>query len=245
MKSTIEKSNHADNITVSQELCNITTVDDFLKKCGPLNNNRPQNGFCRIFDVVFSLAVLVLLSPVFLVIGLLIKLNSPDGPVFFAHRRIGLNGEEFDCYKFRTMVPDADKKLRKLLDSNPEAKAEYERDFKLKDDPRIVPRIGDILRKTSLDELPQFYNVLIGDMSVVGPRPIVEAEKEKYGNFMNTLVSVKPGITGLWQVSGRNDTSYDTRVMLDVNYIYNKNILLDMKLIFKTVMVMLTKQGAY
>jgi len=199
----------------------------------------------RAFDIIFSLTVLMILSPVFGLIALLIKIISSDGPIFFAHKRVGLNGKEFDCYKFRTMSPDAEKILNKLFDEQPELKDEFQKDFKLKHDPRIIPVIGNLLRKTSLDELPQFFNVLKGDMSVVGPRPIINEEKVKYGYAINQFLSAKPGITGLWQVSGRNDVSYQTRISMDIKYIENRNFLMDLKIIFKTVLVMLIKDGAY
>ncbi len=199
----------------------------------------------RIFDIIFSSAVLFFGAPVYLLIGLLIKIYSPEGSVFFAHKRIGIKRKEFNCYKFRTMVPNAEKKLKNLLEQNPELKVEFEKNFKFKNDPRIIPFIGHFLRKTSLDELPQFFNVLIGEMSVVGPRPIVEDEVKKYGFSTNCLFSVKPGITGLWQISGRNDTSYDSRILLDMNYIRTGNFLDDLKIIFQTVFVMFNKKGAY
>ncbi|MEM2074368.1 MAG: sugar transferase [Nitrososphaeria archaeon] len=199
----------------------------------------------RLFDILFSLFAILLLSPIMLTIAILIKIKSPEGPVFFSHKRVGQYGKTFKVYKFRTMVPDAEKILKEWLDKHPEIKAEYEKDFKLKNDPRIIPGIGEFLRKYSLDELPQFFNSLIGNMSVVGPRPIVESEKEKYGKYVEKLLSVKPGITGLWQVSGRNDISYDERVEIDMNYIDNMSFWLDLKIIFKTVYVMLFGKGAY
>lgn len=199
----------------------------------------------RAFDFLFSLAALFFLSPLFLIIAILIKYNSPDGPIFFGHKRIGKDGKFFHVYKFRTMVSGAEQRLKKLLDENPEIRAEYEKDFKLKDDPRIVPGIGDFMRRSSLDELPQFFNSLIGDMSVVGPRPIVEDEVAKYGQYAIKLYSIKPGVTGLWQVSGRNDISYDERVMLDMEYIDKQSLMLDLKMIVQTVMVMVFRKGAY
>jgi lipopolysaccharide/colanic/teichoic acid biosynthesis glycosyltransferase len=175
----------------------------------------------------------------------MIKIKSPNGPIFFGHQRIGKDGKFFRVYKFRTMVPDAEARLKKMLNENPKIKAEFEKDFKLKDDPRIVPSIGNFLRKSSLDELPQFFNSLIGDMSVVGPRPIVEDEIAKYGKYAIKLYSVKPGVTGLWQVSGRNDISYDERVSLDMDYIDKQSLFMDIKIIFQTVMVMVFNKGAY
>jgi len=199
----------------------------------------------RIFDFWFSAFTLVVLSPVFVILAGLIKWNSPEGPVFFGHKRIGKDGKFFRVYKFRTMVPNAEQKLKKMLEENPEIRAEYEKDFKLKVDPRVVPSIGDFLRRSSLDELPQFFNSLIGNMSVVGPRPIVEDEVGKYGKYAIKLYSVKPGVTGLWQVSGRNDISYDERVALDMEYIDKQSLMMDLKIIFQTVMVMVFQKGAY
>jgi len=194
----------------------------------------------RIFDIIFSSIALILLFPVFLIIAILIKIKSPEGPVFFAHNRLGKDGKIFKVYKFRTMVPDAEQKLKDLFKKHPELEEEYKKDFKLKDDPRIIPVIGNFLRETSLDELPQFFNSLIGNMSVVGPRPIVEDEVKKYGKYANKLFSVKPGVTGLWQVSGRNDIEYDERVALDMEYIDKRSLWLDIKIVFQTV-----KKGAY
>lgn len=199
----------------------------------------------RVFDVCFSAVVLVALSPLFLLIAALIKVISPNGPVIFGHERVGRSGEEFKCYKFRTMVPNAAQVLERLLDENPMMRREYQKDFKLKHDPRIIPGIGHFLRKTSLDELPQFFNVLMGNMSVIGPRPIVESEKEKYGQYVHYLLTVKPGISGLWQVSGRNDITYSERVLLDMYYIKKRNIAYDCGIVLKTVFVMLFRKGAY
>lgn len=199
----------------------------------------------RAFDVCFSVGVLLALSPLFLLIAVLIKAISPNGPVIFGHERVGRSGEEFKCYKFRTMVPNAAAVLERLLDENPTMRREYQKDFKLKHDPRIIPGIGHFLRKTSLDELPQFFNVLIGNMSVIGPRPIVESEKEKYGQYVHYLLTVKPGISGLWQVSGRNDITYSERVLLDMYYIKKHNIAYDSVIVLRTIFVMLFRKGAY
>lgn len=199
----------------------------------------------RTFDILFSIVALLLLSPVLFIIMILIKIISPNGAIFFGHQRIGKDGKFFRVYKFRTMVPDAEARLKKMLDENPEIRAEFEKDFKLKNDPRIIPGIGEFMRKSSVDELPQFFNSLIGNMSVVGPRPIVEDEISKYGKYAIKLYSTKPGVTGLWQVSGRNDISYDDRVSLDMEYIDKQSLLLDIKIVFQTVMVMVFRKGAY
>jgi Undecaprenyl-phosphate galactose phosphotransferase WbaP len=199
----------------------------------------------RAGDIVFSLLVLSLGSPLFLLLALLVKLSS-RGSVFYSQRRIGRGYRGFGCLKFRTMRKDADRVLASVLAANPELKAEFERDFKLKNDPRITP-IGKFLRRSSLDELPQFINVLKGQMSVVGPRPIVWDELERYGRAMDEVLSVRPGLTGLWQVSGRNNLSYDTRVRLDLRYARSRSFWLDLRIILRTVGVILLPmdRGAY
>lgn len=199
----------------------------------------------RSGDIVFSLAVLALGSPLLLLLAVLVKLSSP-GPVFYVQRRIGRGYKGFGCIKFRTMRKDADRILKTLLEQSPELKAEFKKDFKLKADPRITP-IGGFLRRSSLDELPQFINVLKGQMSVVGPRPIVWDELERYGRQMDEVLAVRPGLTGLWQVSGRNNLSYDARVRLDVSYARRRTVLLDLAIILRTVGVILypRDRGAY
>ena len=210
-----------------------------------IHHNELQLFGKRLFDFAFSLLALVVLSPLILIISLIIKINAPGGPIFFGHKRIGKDGKFFRVYKFRTMVVNAEEKLQKMLDKNPEIRAEYEKDFKLRDDPRVIPYIGDFMRRSSLDELPQFFNSLIGNMSVVGPRPIVEEEISKYGKYKTKLYSVKPGVTGLWQVSGRNDITYDERVALDMEYIDTYSPIMDIKIIMKTISVMIFRRGAY
>ncbi len=197
----------------------------------------------RLFDLTLSLLGMVVVLPAGFVIALLIYLDSP-GPVLFAHRRVGQHGREFPCYKFRSMVPDAQRVLRKYLAEHPEAREEWERDFKLKDDPRVT-RIGAILRKTSLDELPQLLNVIKGEMSLVGPRPIVRAEIEKYGDYFYDFCLVPPGITGIWQVNGRSDTTYEERVRMDSWYVHNWSVWIDMVYLLKTIGVVLKRKGAY
>jgi lipopolysaccharide/colanic/teichoic acid biosynthesis glycosyltransferase len=199
----------------------------------------------RLFDIAFSLTVLTLGLPVYLLLAASTYVASP-GPVFFSHQRVGRNGRSFGCMKFRTMVPNADQKLKDLLASSPALRQEFEETFKLKNDPRVT-WIGKFLRVTSLDELPQFINVLRGDMSVVGPRPLVKDELVRYGQDIDQVLSVKPGITGLWQVSGRNDISYEARVKLDVSYVTRRSFFMDLSLILKTVgvMVLPKNNGAY
>jgi len=207
--------------------------------------SRRSRSFKRAGDVIFSLAVLSLGSPVFLALGLLVKLTS-RGPVFYVQQRVGRDYRSFGCIKFRTMRRDADKILSALLSSSPDLEEEFRNDFKLRNDPRIT-RLGKFLRRSSLDELPQFLNVLRGEMSVVGPRPIVRKELPRYGERMEEVLAVRPGLTGLWQVSGRNNLSYEERVDLDVRYARHRSVLMDLKIILKTVMVVLDPRdrGAY
>ncbi|WP_338064767.1 exopolysaccharide biosynthesis polyprenyl glycosylphosphotransferase [Thermus parvatiensis] len=197
----------------------------------------------RIIDVGLSLIGGLLLLPFLALIAILIKLDSP-GPVLYGHTRIGQNGRRFKAWKFRSMVKDADKVLKEYLEKHPELREEWERDQKLRSDPRVT-RIGRILRQTSLDELPQLWNVLRGEMSLVGPRPIVQDEVIKYGEKFALYIKVKPGMTGLWQVSGRNDTTYQERVNLDIYYIRNWSLWLDLYILARTVWVVLTRKGAY
>ncbi len=199
----------------------------------------------RFFDVIFASFAIIISLPLMIPIAVIIKLTD-RGPVFFGHERVGFRGKKFKVLKFRSMYPDADKRLKDILENDPTAREEWERTFKLKNDPRITP-IGKFLRKTSLDELPQFFNVLKGDMSVVGPRPVVEEELKKYYKDKAKLyMSVKPGITGYWQVEGRSDVeNYKERVKMDEWYIKNQSFWLDIKIILKTIKVMLTGKGAY
>lgn len=196
----------------------------------------------RCFDLTASIAVIIIGSPILLWIAA--KVLASGRPVFYGHKRVGQNGKHFLCYKFRTMAVNADVLLKELLERDPEARAEWDRDFKLKNDPRITS-IGHFLRKTSLDELPQLWNVLKGEMSLVGPRPVVDAELERYGNQVDYYLEAKPGVTGLWQVSGRNDVSYDTRVYLDAWYVKNWSLFNDIVILLKTVKVIFKKDGAY
>lgn len=196
----------------------------------------------RSFDLIFAALLLAGLSPLFLFLIAAIRRSGPV--VFFGHTRLGRNGKPFKCYKFRTMVPDAQDVLRKLLESDPEARAEWTRNFKLKRDPRVT-RVGRFLRKSSLDELPQLWNVLRGEMSLVGPRPIIEEELERYESKKDFFLEAKPGITGLWQISGRNDVTYAERVQLDAWYARNWQLWYDVVILLKTVKVVFGKKGAY
>lgn len=196
-----------------------------------------------IFDMLLTVFGTICISPILLLLIIMIKLDSP-GPAIFAHKRVGRHGKSFYCYKFRTMCSDAEEKLKAYLVENPEMRKEWEKDFKLKDDPRIT-KIGKFLRKTSLDELPQVFNVLKGEMSLVGPRPIVKAEIEKYGNYINDFYMVRPGITGMWQVGGRSDTTYEERVGMDSWYVRNWSVWLDIVLLWRTFKVVFEEKGAY
>ncbi|HZS83352.1 MAG TPA: sugar transferase [Stellaceae bacterium] len=196
----------------------------------------------RLLDLAGAGLALLFLGPLLLLIALLLKLEG--GSVFFRHRRIGLNGARFDCLKFRTMVPDAEAALQKLLACDARARSEWDCNFKLRSDPRIT-RLGRFLRKTSLDELPQLINVLRGEMSLVGPRPIVEEEIARYGSAIRLYFSVRPGITGLWQISGRNDVDYRARVTLDASYARDWSLMKDLMIILRTVQVVLAGRGAY
>lgn len=197
----------------------------------------------RLFDLTVASLALVVLSPVFAVIAVAIKIWDP-GPVFFAHVRIGQNGRAFLCLKFRTMIPQSKQVLEYFLASDPEAKREWSVTRKLKYDPRVT-RFGRILRRTSLDELPQLINVVRGDMSLVGPRPIVKSELTYYGRRKSDYLSVRPGITGLWQVSGRSDTNYPERVSLDLEYIRTMSLFKDCIILLRTVRAVASRAGSY
>jgi exopolysaccharide production protein ExoY len=197
----------------------------------------------RLFDASSAIVVLVLLLPL-LVILLSLILATQGRPVFFAHKRIGRNAATFKCLKFRTMVRDADKVLSDHLASDSAALAEWQATRKLRDDPRITP-IGKILRRSSLDEIPQLINIIKGDMSVVGPRPIVQAELKRYGSKISAYYKVRPGLTGLWQISGRNDVSYEQRVNLDYEYTRSQSFIGDLKIIAKTIPAVVKADGSY
>ncbi|MBE9189015.1 sugar transferase [Gloeocapsopsis crepidinum LEGE 06123] len=199
----------------------------------------------RLFDVIFSLSVLILFSPVYLLLALLIAYSS-EGPVFYIQERVGKNYQSFECIKFRTMVTNADEMLLELMEASPHLRQEFADNFKLKQDPRIT-KIGRFLRLTSLDEFPQFWNVLKGDMSVVGPRPLVAQELYMYGSHIDKVLTIKPGITGLWQVSGRNDIPYNRRIQIDLYYVKFHNFWLDLWVIVKTIGVVIVPKnnGAY
>ncbi len=197
----------------------------------------------RAFDLLICLLIFPFFLFFFILCGILIKLTSP-GPVLYRQKRVGYKGKPFYILKFRTMFNDSDKALEEILKSNSSLKEDWKRYRKLKKDPRITP-IGKLLRRTSLDELPQIINVLKGEMSLVGPRPVTEEELEMYyKEWKEVVLSVPPGITGLWQVSGRNLLPYEERVRLDVEYALKHNMLLDLKILFKTIFVVISGKGA-
>jgi lipopolysaccharide/colanic/teichoic acid biosynthesis glycosyltransferase len=197
----------------------------------------------RVVDLVLSGLAIIILSPVYIVTSIIIRFDSP-GPVFYRHRRLGRNMRELSILKFRTMHRDADKRLKDMLDSDPVLKKEFEEKFKLRNDPRVT-RVGRFLRKFSIDELPQFFNVVAGQMSFVGPRPIVDDEVKYYKQHSLVMFRVLPGATGRWQVSGRNDTSYDSRVQMDTSYVQEWTFWEDLKIILKTLPAVLSRRGSY
>jgi Undecaprenyl-phosphate galactose phosphotransferase WbaP len=202
-----------------------------------------HEGLIRAVDLVLSVGALVFFAPLFALVAMLVKLED-GGPVMFAQERISRGGKSFRCLKFRTMAVDAEAQLRDLLARDPAARREWELDHKLRNDPRIT-RVGRFLRASSLDELPQLWNIIVGDMSVVGPRPIVKAEAARYGRHFKRYCAVRPGLTGLWQVSGRNDVSYRERVVMDVAYVRGRCLWLDLKIIARTVPAVLLRRGSY
>ena len=198
----------------------------------------------RIIDILGGIVGVVLLIPVTIGVYIARKiLKEDDGPLFYEQLRYGKGGKQFRIYKFRSMCMNADKRLNEYLDQNDEAKKEFEENHKLKNDPRIT-KIGNVLRKTSIDELPQLINVLKGDMSLIGPRPVVDGEIEKYGKNKDKFLSVRPGITGYWAANGRSDTSYDERIKMELYYVDNISFKLDVKIFFKTILSVIKKEGA-
>lgn len=199
-------------------------------------------GMPRVIDITIALVALVFLTPLLVVIALIVMICDP-GPVIFKHRRVGQGGKTFGCLKFRSMYVGAEERLTKILAANPELRAQWERDQKLDNDPRIT-RIGAVLRVTSLDELPQLINVIRGEMSLVGPRPIVAAEVPRYGRFIQSYYRVRPGLTGLWQVTGRSSTTYRRRVATDVFYARSRSLLFDTKILFATIPAVVAGRGS-
>lgn len=197
----------------------------------------------RLIDLTLALMALVFVGPLLLVLAGLVWLSDGGRP-FFAHRRLGRGGRYFYCLKLRTMFTDADQRLQKILAESAGARAEWDKDHKLRNDPRVTP-IGRFLRRTSLDELPQLLNIISGEMSIVGPRPIVEAEIRRYGHYIADYCAAKPGLTGLWQVSGRNDVSYRRRVAMDVVYARDQSLGLYLWIMLMTPKAILSGRGCY
>lgn len=198
----------------------------------------------RLIDILGGLVGCVLLVPITVAVYIARKvLKEDDGPMFYEHLRYGKDGKKFRIYKFRSMCIDADKRLKEYLEQNEEARIEFEENHKLKDDPRIT-KLGKFIRKTSIDELPQFVNVLKGDMSLIGPRPIVDGEIEKYGENKDKFLSVRPGLTGYWAANGRSDITYEERMKMELYYVDNISFKLDIQVFFKTIISVMKKEGA-
>ena len=202
-----------------------------------------QDFIIRVLDIILACLAIVLLLPLLCLIAISVK-TAGRGPILFSHPRLGVDGRTFGCWKFRTMRIDARQQLLDLLARDPKARAEWQRNHKLRNDPRVTP-LGVFLRRSSIDELPQLYNVLIGDMSIVGPRPIVTEERPRYGRHYSQYCAVKPGITGLWQVSGRNNTTYRRRVACDVVYARHRSLKTNSMILLRTIPAVLFNRGSY
>lgn len=220
----------------------MAVVQPFAQNSTADNRSGRSEPLFRLLDLTIGIVAVVVFGPLLIALAILIYVSNP-GPIFFVQQRIGFNGKSFACFKFRTMVVDAQERLARLLEEDPAARLEWERDHKLRNDPRITP-LGRFLRKSSFDELPQFFNLINGTMSAVGPRPIVVAEITRYGRWFGDYCRVKPGITGLWQVSGRSDTTYRRRVALDVAYSRHRSIGLNLKIMLMTIPAVLAARGS-
>lgn len=220
----------------------MSVVQPLARDPGANNGAVGSELLLRALDLTIGVIALAIFAPLLIALAILIYVSNP-GPIFFVQQRIGFNGQSFACFKFRTMVVDAQERLARLLEEDPAARLEWERDHKLRNDPRITP-LGRFLRKSSFDELPQFFNLINGTMSAVGPRPIVVAEITRYGRWFGDYCRVKPGITGLWQVSGRSDTTYRRRVALDVAYSRRRSIGLNFKIMLMTIPAVLAARGS-
>ena len=250
---TANVQNHSSNTIVIPDLKGIALLNTellhlfyeelFLMNIRNNLKSAPNKLIKRIFDMLMSAAMMPLLLPLIGIIGAVIRWETP-GPAIYAHDRIGKNGKTFRCYKFRTMQKDAEEKLREILEKDEGIRSEWEKHWKLKEDPRIT-RIGRFLRKTSLDELPQVFNVIKGEMSLVGPRPYLLRERETLESQLHVICSIEPGITGLWQVSGRSNTGYEHRLKLDAWYVMNWSLWFDIAILFKTLRVVTKREGAY
>ena len=223
------------NENVVQNISNLTLT----KRRTRVSKNQCYVYIKRIIDCIISSIALILLLPIFLIIAIAIKLDS-KGPIFFAHTRIGKNGKPIKIYKFRTMVVNAEELIKKFT---PEQMKEYKENYKLNNDPRIT-KVGNILRKTSLDELPQLINIIKGDLSLIGPRPVVNAELEKYGENASKFLSVTPGLTGNWAANGRSISAYEERMQLELYYVDNMSLKMDIEIFFKTIIAVIKREGA-
>lgn len=244
----VATSVHSTKERKEEEKYEIADISSEVEKIGVHKNKNKILTYLNLFikriaDIIGSVVGIIFLVPITIIVAILNVLQKDYGPIFYSHKRIGKNGKYFKMYKFRTMVVDADKKLAELLENDEEARKEWDMNRKLKNDPRIT-KIGKILRKTSIDEFPQFINVLKGDMSLVGPRAVIDGEIEKFGIYKKDILSVKPGITGYWAANGRSSTSYDERVFMEYKYVENFSIFMDIKILIKTVVSVLKKEGA-
>lgn len=238
---TITTSKNQDAFTSTMNIRDIGGIIGFSA-----THNLTRKGylfFKKLLDLLIILIFLPILLPVMLILAILVKLTS-RGPIFYGHKRVGKNGKIIKCWKFRSMVTNSQEMLEHILATDPVRAAEWEKDRKFVDDPRVT-KFGKFLRKTSLDELPQLFNIIAGQMSFVGPRPVTESELEKYGDCADYVLSVTPGLSGMWQISGRSDTGYEERIMFDTYYIQNWSIWLDIWILIKTVWVVVKGKGAY
>ncbi len=220
---------------IDNEQLVVTQIDECVEK----SKVKVYDFVKRIIDIIIGVIGLIICLPIFVIIGIIIKIDS-KGPIFFKHKRIGKHGKKIEIYKFRTMIDNAEEAMKNFTE---EQKKEFAENFKLENDPRVT-RVGKLLRKTSLDELPQIINILKGEMSIIGPRPIVKSELEKYGNNQGKFLSVAPGLTGYWAANGRSDVSYEERMALELYYVENRSLILDLKIFFKTILSVLKGRGA-
>lgn len=244
-KSNLAVKEELNDVVGEEAILQETTINNINMMKKEKTNKKVLYKFTkRIIDIIGSIIGILILIPTTLIIYLARKVLKEDkGPLFYEQLRYGKNGKIFRLYKFRSMCIGADKKLKEYLENNDEAREEFEKTHKLQNDPRIT-KIGNFLRKLSLDELPQMINILKGDMSFVGPRPVVEKEVEEYGTNKDKFLSVRPGLTGYWQVNGRSNTTYEERMKMELYYVDNCSLWLDIKIFFKTFITVFKKEGA-
>lgn len=244
-KSNLAVKEELNDVVCEEAILQETTINNINIMKKEKTNKKVLYKFTkRIIDIIGSIIGILILIPTALIIYLARKVLKEDkGPLFYEQLRYGKNGKVFRLYKFRSMCIGADKKLKEYLENNDEAREEFEKTHKLQNDPRIT-KIGNFLRKSSLDELPQMINILKGDMSFVGPRPVVEKEVEEYGTNKDKFLSVRPGLTGYWQVNGRSNTTYEERMKMELYYVDNCSLWLDIKIFFKTFITVFKKEGA-